>query len=692
MLINSIKLKNYRQFKDVEIQFVESSVVPKPNNGLNELDFTSTSYNPKRQNIIYIQAENSVGKTNLESAFLWGLYGTVDDRGNLLNQEVEEQLKVASPIKPNGEERVEEVEVEIEFEHTNYAYICTRTAFFKKVNDVVKPDGSVRLTLKVSKHDPNTGEFKNMGDDFSEDAVQRRINNILPCELARYFFFKGEGINKIAQEISGCLQGKANHSKVFKEAVERLLGLKYLTNLQNHLERIIEDQDKKIKKVAKSSDLQELLKKIEIQKQGIEKLKLKYHSVEANLKSYKEQYAQIEHSLQSYDKEQVILDQKNKIKLTIQQLEEKSSKEYQELQKFFGRNGYRFIEGLFAQKAQKLPSASLDDGIEASRELIESILKKGTCICGEKLSSKAIEKLTQLKENFMDLNSANALNEFRYACNIRGQAQEQRDYLQEINDRCENLERIYEDYDKAQSELEELNKEFIDNSNVSDLLLKSQKLRNDIQLAQDECRNEKEKIDLAQKELDGLIEQRDKAAKKDDCVKVEERIRQYASALLEKSNNEYEKLSVDTRERFSERINEYYKTIFGQNVEVEVSKFYGLKLIDAEKKNEIFNSDGQGDALVFCFIAAVQSMMKEIYFEHDLYPLVMDAPFSNFDKRRITHISNLLVEHFGEVILLIKDSDGEIAHDILEDHITREYELFKCDGDSNHETQVRIVS
>ena len=94
MLINSIKLKNYRQFKDVEIQFVESSVVPKPNNGLNELDFTSTSYNPKRQNIIYIQAENSVGKTNLESAFLWGLYGTVDDRGNLLNQEVEEQLKV----------------------------------------------------------------------------------------------------------------------------------------------------------------------------------------------------------------------------------------------------------------------------------------------------------------------------------------------------------------------------------------------------------------------------------------------------------------------------------------------------------------------------------------------------------------------------------------------------------------------
>ena len=392
------------------------------------------------------------------------------------------------------------------------------------------------------------------------------------------------------------------------------------------------------------------------------------------MKSYKEQYAQIEHSLQSYDKEQVILDQKNKIKLTIQQLEEKSSKEYQELQKFFGRNGYRFIEGLFAQKAQKLPSASLDDGIEASRELIESILKKGTCICGEKLSSKAIEKLTQLKENFMDLNSANALNEIRYASNIRGQAQEQRDYLQEINDRCENLERIYEDYDKAQSELEELNKEFIDNSNVSDLLLKSQKLRNDIQLAQDECRNEKEKIDLAHKELDGLIEQRDKAAKKDDCVKVEERIRQYASALLEKSNNEYEKLSVDTRERFSERINEYYKTIFGQNVEVEVSKFYGLKLIDAEKKNEIFNSDGQGDALVFCFIAAVQSMMKEIYFEHDLYPLVMDAPFSNFDKRRITHISNLLVEHFGEVILLIKDSDGEIAHDILEDHITREYE------------------
>ena len=51
------------------------------------------------------------------------------------------------------------------------------------------------------------------------------------------------------------------------------------------------------------------------------------------------------------------------------------------------------------------------------------------------------------------------------------------------------------------------------------------------------------------------------------------------------------------------------------------------------------------------------------------YPLVMDAPLSAFDKRRIKTVCETLPKTAEQVIIFIKDTDGELAEDYMGDKI-----------------------
>lgn len=59
----------------------------------------------------------------------------------------------------------------------------------------------------------------------------------------------------------------------------------------------------------------------------------------------------------------------------------------------------------------------------------------------------------------------------------------------------------------------------------------------------------------------------------------------------------------------------------------------------------------------------------------DTYPLVMDAPLSDFDKTRIGTICNLLPVVAEQVIIIIKDTDGDLAEEHMCDRIGRRYTI-----------------
>lgn len=116
-----------------------------------------------------------------------------------------------------------------------------------------------------------------------------------------------------------------------------------------------------------------------------------------------------------------------------------------------------------------------------------------------------------------------------------------------------------------------------------------------------------------------------------------------------------------------------------------------------EKYNVLLSADGaklpQGDdietstaqsiSIIFAFIAGVIKMAKENQNSDDRiaqtepYPLVMDAPLSAFDKKRINTVCDVLPNIAEQVIIFIKDTDGELAENYLDPKVGKRYKFAK---------------
>lgn len=92
-------------------------------------------------------------------------------------------------------------------------------------------------------------------------------------------------------------------------------------------------------------------------------------------------------------------------------------------------------------------------------------------------------------------------------------------------------------------------------------------------------------------------------------------------------------------------------------------------------------SSGQTLAIILAFILGIlgiaksQSKEGDDLLKGDTYPLVMDAPLSDFDKTRIGTICNLLPSVAEQVIIIIKDTDGKLAEEHMKDRIGRRYSI-----------------
>ena len=194
MLLKSLKLKDFRQFK-----------------GEQEITFST---DPIR-NVTVIMGENGSGKTTLAQAFTWCLYGDTDfdDKSMLCKATAQSML-------PGNEEKVR---VELALKHNNIEYLCIREQLYSKDNS-----GSIR------RHNQTTFKIAYKNTDGQREYVpdgetELRMKEILPKELSKYFFFDGERIGNMSKEIR---KGK---SAEFAQAVRSLLGLSAFQSALDHL-------------------------------------------------------------------------------------------------------------------------------------------------------------------------------------------------------------------------------------------------------------------------------------------------------------------------------------------------------------------------------------------------------------------------------------------------------------------------
>ena len=195
MLLKSIKLINFRQFINSEINF-------------------STD---KKKNVTLIIADNRVGKTTIANAFTWCLFGQTNFHDQIiLNRKIANKMKIWA---------TEDVVVEVQLRYGRFDYtIKTKQTY--QLKD--RPIGlaSTEFSRIITYKDTDTGLTK----PIEEKDVSDLINFLIPHDLSNYFFIKAEQINSMGNNI----EHRLNNSD-FSTAVKKILGMQALENAIKHL-------------------------------------------------------------------------------------------------------------------------------------------------------------------------------------------------------------------------------------------------------------------------------------------------------------------------------------------------------------------------------------------------------------------------------------------------------------------------
>ena len=648
MRLQSIELTNFRQFKDEKIQFA--------------ID--------KNQNVTLIMGDNGSGKTSLAQAFFWCFYGTNSFQDKILLNRL-----VANNMIPNQKEMVC---VRVYLEHKQEEYCVVRQQeYTKQYNDSLKPQNSI---LAISKKDKN-GNRMWLGTGKTESLknieLTNTINDIMPQDLSKYFFFDGEKIETLSKEISS-----GRKSNNFVEAVNSLTGLKATRNALNHLnpklkgsvigkleDEYIGGSDRRI------AELTEEIKRLKSEWQSAYD---DINSADESIKSNDLYIEELENKIKTYAEAENL--QRTK---TIRQneLKEHKRRKYQSLSRIYdnlNRDNLfdRFICEWPVKEALVILSNSDVSGKDIPKlhgDTIKYLLKQKQCICGTILEENSKEwKVLENLINYLPPESIST-SIGNFIKRMKDKYQEKVYLLNDARSDFASILTLDEQISQCLEEIDEIDKK-LNGKDVSREVNRLNKLISTTKINTVQLRNNKSALE---KRIGGFSvsiqskeTERDTLAKKSSQNASIALAKKYAEALYDKFNVEYTAKEIKTKANLQAYINENFKKFFNGSITLQIDDNYAVKVSVNDKFNSLETSTAQGIAVIFAFLAAIIRIAKENS-ANETYPVVMDAPLSTLDKQRIKIVCDTLPQIADQVIIFIKDTDGKVAEQYFGNAIGR---------------------
>lgn len=161
MRFTSIEIKNFRQYKSLELNF------------------------PKRtdHDLHIIIADNGIGKTNILNAITWCLYGEEPHLGNSSKSLPKVNLAALQEASDNGDLKID-VTVSIHAEDDGNQIIFIRKASFS-----VETEFESKSELTVL-HNDGSGDILE-----SEEKASEYVEKYMPKRIQEYFYFDGEQLD-----------------------------------------------------------------------------------------------------------------------------------------------------------------------------------------------------------------------------------------------------------------------------------------------------------------------------------------------------------------------------------------------------------------------------------------------------------------------------------------------------------------
>lgn len=649
MIIKNISLKNFRQYKSVDLSF---------------------SRDPQKPYTIII-GENTYGKTTLIRAFLWCLYRVnYYDDPILLNSDIAGNLKV-------GDE--ESVDVTIDLEHKGYSYRITTSIRYRKTESSVTPISNAQTKI-FKANDKGTAPVK-------PEDVKDEVENILREELKDYFFYDGEK-NKIDD---------VSKKSRLKEAVSELMGIKKIETFLDYFNpNSTNGVQSKLHMELKSTNLNLLSLQDDLNSYK--------EQLESKIKDKNKNEDEISILEEQHDEKQRLLDANRDIK---DDQEEKKRLDVSVNKDFDALNGK--LENMISSLNKKallkilfannyLKNALNEKYSESSfkkekslshinEKVIDQIIQRGYCLCGTKITTNddAYNHLVASKEfmephdfgkylsDFNDIETSN-VNIFSKSTII--------DMKTVVEKYMNSVEALNDDYER----LESLKKRIEGRTDVGSIQAELNRIERQIdRLTYQNSIIDKETIPGLKDKISKIQQQIDSITENDSHNEFIKRCIEYADHIHKTAVNQSSSKKKEIRDKLEENVNTIFQKMYHGNKKITISEEFLASTNTNGKKLE--NSMGAETVKNFAFVTGLLGLMKEKLTEElfdgydvdvpETYPLVMDAPFSNTDEVHIKNICSTIANYCEQIFIVVMNKDFKIAEEIISSKIGKIYKINK---------------
>lgn len=280
-----------------------------------------------------------------------------------------------------------------------------------------------------------------------------------------------------------------------------------------------------------------------------------------------------------------------------------------------------------------------------------------------------------------------------YVTDFKKESKRRAGALQDLVEQMqENLATASQQSDDIMDKTDELHKieAKLSGKDVSE---KVRAINNEIQICVktiNKCNNDRDKLNI---ERGGLEKERERAdTERQNLTLLDEKNRKtqmyltYARKIYEELENVYRTSEEEIRNRLQDTINDIFKQIYEGGLSLTIDSKYHITVQANDYEGDVETSTAQSISVIFAFITGIIKMARENrnasdddakLLSSEPYPLVMDAPLSAFDKRRIKTVCEALPETAEQVIIFIKDTDGELAEDYMGNRIGSRHQFDK---------------
>ena len=160
----------------------------------------------------------------------------------------------------------------------------------------------------------------------------------------------------------------------------------------------------------------------------------------------------------------------------------------------------------------------------------------------------------------------------------------------------------------------------------------------------------------------------------------------YAMRINQLLSDKYAKSEKEVRSRLVDNMNEIFSKINNGDLSVRINEKYQIDVVANNVNAKVETSEGQSISVIFSFITSMIKMSQENRLSDDrakqelssdIYPLVMDAPLSKFDKKHIQSVCETIPHLTEQVVIFIKDTDGDLAKEYMNDKIGKSHKFVK---------------